>query len=69
MSASLERMLHLIGWVLFTCSPGFFVIANLKSGDTNALIGSLFFFVACFAFIVPMLKRPAKSDQPRSDVS
>ena len=45
------------GWVLFMVSAFFYVLAALRHGDPLALLGSLFFFVACVVFLVPLLSK------------
>lgn len=69
MKASTERKAHLLGWIMFVCSAVFFVISSWKSGDVITLIGSLFFFFACFAFLIPMLKANPEDERGRHDVS
>lgn len=49
------RRFNLWGWALFMVSALFFVLAALRHGDPLALLGSLFFFVACVVFILPLL--------------
>jgi hypothetical protein len=47
------------GWLLFIVSALFFTAAAWRAGDMLALVGSLFFLVACFSFLVPIArKRP-----------
>lgn len=50
-----ERTYLLTGWVLFIVSAGFFIAASWRAGDALALIGSFFFLIACFAFLIPIL--------------
>ena len=47
----------LLGWILFIMSAVFFILASLKAGDMLAFAGSSFFLVACFAFLVPLLRK------------
>ncbi len=35
----------------------FFVLAALRDGDPLALLGSLFFLVACVVFVMPLLAK------------
>lgn len=42
------------GWLLFIVSALFFILASLRAGDNLALAGSIFFLIACFAFLVPL---------------
>ncbi|MEZ5811478.1 MAG: cytochrome oxidase subunit III [Rhizobiaceae bacterium] len=46
----------LAGWLLFIVSALFFAASALRSGDMLALGGSLFFLIACFAFLVPFMR-------------
>ncbi len=49
----------LCGWGLFVVSAVFFIVAALRSGDMLGLVGSLFFFIACIVFIIPLvIRRP-----------
>jgi energy-coupling factor transporter transmembrane protein EcfT len=53
-----ERKAHkfnLWGWILFVVSALFFIWASLRSGDVVSLIGGLFFLIACFIFLIPMV--------------
>ena len=43
------------GWVLFLVSAALFIVAGVRSGDSLALFGGLFFFIACVVFMVPLL--------------
>ena len=52
-----EQRISLVGWVLFVVSALFFIGASLRAGDTLALLGSLFFLVACFVFLLPYALR------------
>ncbi len=57
------RRLIICGWLLFIVSAGFFIAASLQAGDILALAGSLFFLVACFVFLIPILaSKSEKSD-------
>jgi hypothetical protein len=42
-------------WGLFIASAGFFTASSLRNGDILSLLGSLFFLVACFVAIVPLV--------------
>jgi F0F1-type ATP synthase assembly protein I len=54
-----EKRLQLSGWVLFIISALFFTISTIQSGDVMGILGSLFFLVACFVFVIPLLNPPA----------
>jgi len=42
------------GWLLFIVSALFFIAAAWRAGDLLALIGGVFFLIACFSFLVPI---------------
>jgi hypothetical protein len=54
----------LVGWWLFVISALFFTATSLRAGDMLGLLGSLFFLVACFIFLIPyaLRARAAKRD-------
>lgn len=45
----------MVGWVLFIFSAVFFLVAAIEWESVTSILGSLFFLVACFAFMIPML--------------
>jgi hypothetical protein len=45
------------GWLLFIVSALFFIAAAWRAGDLLALVGGIFFLVACFSFLVPIAAR------------
>lgn len=51
-----ELMSHLVGWILFIVCAFFFLAASWQSGDTLTFIGSILFLVACFAFVIPLVR-------------
>jgi hypothetical protein len=52
-------MFDFAGWLLFTASALFFVWSSARAGDAIGLIASIFFLLACIAFMVPAwAKRP-----------
>ena len=52
-----EHRINLAGWVLFVISALFFTATSLRAGDMLSLLGSLFFLVACFVFLIPYALR------------
>ena len=48
-----ERKCQLWGWVLFITSSVFYGAASIRTGDLLGILGSLFFLVACFVFLIP----------------
>ena len=49
---------QLWGWILFIVCALIFIASSIRMGDMLMLIGSIFFLVACFVFLVPLLKNP-----------
>ncbi len=52
-----EHRINLAGWWLFVVSALFFIATSLRAGDMLSLLGSLFFLVACFVFLIPYALR------------
>jgi len=52
---SFEIKCQLGGWLLFIASALFYGIASIRSGDLLGFLGSLFFLVACFVFLIPFV--------------
>ncbi len=59
-----ENRINLVGWWLFVVSALFFTATSLRAGDMLGVLGSLFFLVACFVFLIPyaLRARAAKRD-------
>ena len=59
-----ENRINLVGWWLFVVSALFFTATSLRAGDMLSLLGSLFFLVGCFVFLLPyaLRARAAKRD-------
>jgi hypothetical protein len=60
-----ERKAHkfnLWGWILFVVSALFFIWASLRSGDVVSLVGGVFFLIACFVFLIPMVWKKKRPD-------
>jgi len=53
-----HRRMELIGWWMFVISAIFFIWASVKSGDIHALLGGVFFLLACVAFLLPYYFKP-----------
>lgn len=60
MSEERKRVFDLLGWGLFILSAVFFILAAVRSGDMLGLSGGFFFFIACIAFLVPLVTRRPK---------
>ncbi len=50
-----QHRYHLSGWVLFIFSAFFFIATSVRAGDMLGLMGGLFFLIACFAFLIPLV--------------
>ncbi len=48
--------LQLWGWVLFVLCAGLYLAANIEAKSTLGIIGSVVFLVACFVFMIPLLR-------------
>ena len=61
-----NETINLIGWFLFIASAVGFIIASW--GDFWAMVGSVFFLLACLVFLIPFYRggdmghRPGKQD-------
>ena len=52
-----EKKLHIAGWVMFIFSAFGFITSSVLSGDAAGLAGAVIFLIACFLFLVPLLRR------------
>ena len=52
-----EKKCQIWGWGLFIISAFFFMAAAVRTEDWMGFFGALFFLVACFVFLVPVLRR------------
>jgi hypothetical protein len=50
-----ERNYHLAGWGMFLVCAVFFIASAAASGDLLYLVGSIIFFAACIAFVIPLV--------------
>ena len=50
-----ERKCQIWGWILFITSALLYGAAGIRSGDLLGILGSLFFLVACFVFLIPFI--------------
>jgi F0F1-type ATP synthase assembly protein I len=55
MTRELERRIQLFGWVLFIISAIGFIASSAKSRDVFGIVGGIFFLVACFVFLIPLI--------------
>ena len=56
---------QLYGWVLFILCAVFFIASSLKNADYLGLVASIIFLIACFVFIIPLLKGSRKDHVDR----
>ena len=59
-----ERTCHLIGWLLFLICATFFIVSAVLNGDHLYLAGSIIFFIACVAFLIPLLSPKRHEEAP-----
>jgi len=52
-----EIKYQLLGWILFIICAVLFIASSLKNHDVLTFIGSVFFLIACFVFLVPLIKK------------
>jgi hypothetical protein len=52
-----EQHYQLLGWLLFVVCALLYALAALQSGDLLTLLGSVVFLVACFVFMIPLLRK------------
>jgi len=52
---SREELYHLAGWVLFIVSSALYMWSGIQARSLSATLGALFFMLACFVFLVPIL--------------
>ncbi|MEO0537871.1 MAG: hypothetical protein AAF215_28920 [Cyanobacteria bacterium P01_A01_bin.123] len=50
------KVYEIIGWLLFIVSAVFFTGSTIQAGDRLGILGSLFFLIACFIFLIPLLR-------------
>jgi len=59
-----ERKCQIWGWILFIASALSYGAASIRSGDLISFLGSLFFLVACFVFLIPFFQGPGRGKPP-----
>jgi hypothetical protein len=50
-----NKTINFIGWLMFIVSAVGFIISSI--GSFWATFGSLFFFAACFVFLIPFFRK------------
>ncbi|MCB9454473.1 MAG: cytochrome oxidase subunit III [Anaerolineaceae bacterium] len=55
-NSSENTRLQLWGWVLFVLCAGLYLAANIEAKSTLGIIGSIVFLVACFVFMIPLMR-------------
>ena len=61
-----ERNFQLTGWLLFLICAVFFIASAVRNGDRLYLVGSVVFFVACIAFLIPLVTK-GRQTKPASE--
>ena len=51
-----ERFCHLWGWILFILCAVLFIASGVINRDALTTVGSAFFLIACFLFLIPLVK-------------
>jgi len=49
--------LQLFGWILFILCALLFLASSIHNQDLIAIFASLVFLVACFVFMIPLIKK------------
>ncbi len=57
-----ELKYHAFGWILFLICAVLFIASSIRNQDTMALIGSVLFLLACFAFLIPLVRNLRQDD-------
>ena len=55
-NAKWELKYQLWGWILFIVCALIFIASSIRMDDSLMLLGSIFFLVACFVFLVPLIR-------------
>lgn len=50
-----NRQIDFLGWILFILSASSFIVASI--GNLWAMMGSIFFLIACLVFIIPFFRK------------
>ena len=59
-----DLKIQLFGWILFVLCALLFLASSLHNQDALASYASLVFLVACFVFMVPLVKALFKKSDP-----
>ncbi|MAV63760.1 MAG: cytochrome oxidase subunit III [Candidatus Marinimicrobia bacterium] len=54
----MNNNINIFGWLLFVISSICFIISSV--GNFWAMVGSIFFFLACLIFLIPLFKKKYK---------
>jgi Ca2+/Na+ antiporter len=57
-----EIKYQLTGWILFILCAIFFIASSLKNHDILTFIGGVIFLIACFVFLIPLVRSNKKAD-------
>ena len=52
-----DLKLQLFGWILFILCALLFLASSIRNQDWIAFFASLVFLVACFVFMIPLIKK------------
>ena len=55
-----EIKCQLAGWILFIICAIFFIASSLKNHDILTFIGGVIFLIACFVFLIPLVRSNKK---------
>jgi ABC-type multidrug transport system permease subunit len=50
-----DEQLQLIGWWLFVACAVLYIVASIESGSLASFLGGIFFLLACFFFMIPLI--------------
>jgi hypothetical protein len=55
MTNRLAKRIQIFGWGLFIISAIGFLASSVKSRDIFGIVGGVFFLIACFVFLIPLV--------------
>jgi len=62
-----ELKYQVAGWILFIICAIFFIASSLKNHDTLTFIGGVIFLIACFVFLIPLVRSNKKAGHGDQD--
>jgi len=51
-----DLQLQLLGWIIFIFCALLFLASSIRNQDDIAVTASLLFLIACFVFMIPLIK-------------